>query len=175
MARVRVVSHGAPQTRDELAAWVAELGSTDRRLEQIRSQFNDRVELARRVQTEKAEPLQKRRQELLLGIDAYAESHRGELTRGGKTKTVKLPSGEITWRLTPPKVSLRNIKKVLAYLEGHGLERFIRIKPEVDKQAMLKEPELARTVPGVSIGQVEELIVKPLNLQVEVVASSRRR
>lgn len=175
MPNLKTSAHAAPQSLDDLTAYVAELGATERKLARVRDQFNTRVELARRTAATKAEPLQTRRDELIRGIDSYVESHRDELTQGGKTKTVKLPSGEIQWRMTPPKVTLRKVQEILDYFKERKLNRFIRVKEEVDKTALLKEPEVARAIPGISIGQVEELIVKPLDLEIEVIAGKRRR
>jgi phage host-nuclease inhibitor protein Gam len=63
----------------------------------------------------------------------------------------------------PPSVRLRDMKRVLEALVQLGLARFIRVKQEVDKEAMLREPELAAQVPGVSIGsEGEEFVVSPL-------------
>jgi len=80
-----------------------------------------------------------------------------------------LPTGFFGWRSTPPAVSLKNIKAVLKKLKELGLKRFIRIKEEPDKEAMLKEPEVAKSVKGVSITQYEEFFIKPLELEVEIV------
>ena len=51
------------------------------------------------------------------------------------------------------------------------MKRFIRVKEEINKEAMLKEPELAETVRGVSITQREEFIVKPTEIEIEIVSS----
>ena len=43
-----------------------------------------------------------------------------------------------------------------------GLVRFIRVKEEVNKEAMLNEPELAATVAGVTIKTgVEDFVITP--------------
>ncbi|MBU2575638.1 host-nuclease inhibitor Gam family protein, partial [Patescibacteria group bacterium] len=115
-----------------------------------------------------AKPRQEKVSELLEGLFAFAEAHRDELTEGGKRKTVEVPTGIFGWRTTPPAVSLRDIKSILASLVSLGLERFIRTKEEVDKEAMLKEPEVAKKVKGVSIDQREEFIAKPTELEVEI-------
>ena len=48
------------------------------------------------------------------------------------------------------------------------LKQFIRVKQEVDKEAMLKEPDVAKSVKGVTIGQHEEFMVKPAELELEI-------
>ncbi|KKT96721.1 MAG: Mu-like protein prophage FluMu host-nuclease inhibitor protein gam, partial [Parcubacteria group bacterium GW2011_GWA2_45_15] len=60
------------------------------------------------------------------------------------------------------------VESILESLKSLKLKRFIRTKEEIDKEAMLKEPETAKTVKGVSISQHEEFVAKPTELQVEV-------
>ncbi|PIS34681.1 MAG: hypothetical protein COT37_01425, partial [Parcubacteria group bacterium CG08_land_8_20_14_0_20_43_9] len=63
---------------------------------------------------------------------------------------------------------LRDVESILESLKALKLKRFIRTKEEVDKEAMLKEPETAKTVKGVSISQHEEFVAKPAELEVEI-------
>jgi phage host-nuclease inhibitor protein Gam len=70
--------------------------------------------------------------------------------------------------MTPPSVKLRDVEAILKSLKSLRLERFIRTKEEVDKEAMLKEADVAKTVKGVSISQHEEFIAKPAELEVEI-------
>jgi len=70
--------------------------------------------------------------------------------------------------MTPPAVSLRDVLTVLKNLKSLGLERFIRTKEEVSKEALLKESDVAKTVKGVTIAQHEEFTVKPADLEVEI-------
>ncbi len=102
------------------------------------------------------------------GLFVFGESRREELTEGGKRKTVEVPTGLFCWRLTPHAVSLKNVEEVLNSLKSLGLNRFIRTKEEVNKEEMLKEKEVAKTVNGVSITQHEEFIVKPAELGIEI-------
>jgi len=161
-----------PQSREELNDRVAQVGGLQRRLQTIGAKLNRQVAAAQARAAEEVSPLEQRLDELVNGIDAYCQSHRDELTNDGKKRIVKLPSGEVGWRLTPPAVTLPdNVKAFLALLKQLGLYHFIRTKEEVDKQAMLKEPETAETIEGVTIGQREEFIIKPVELQVSIVAA----
>ena len=95
-------------------------------------------------------------------MQLWAEAHRESLTAGGKSKTVQLPAGEIAWRQRPPSVRIRDAAGVLVALAAAGLSRFVRVKQEIDKEAMLREPAVASAVPGVSIGSAgEEFVVTP--------------
>jgi len=157
-----------PKSLDEAARFLAQIGAEQRATDKIRSGLNAKVdELKARAMVED-EPHQEKISQLVEGLFAYAEAHRDELTDGGKRKTVEVPTGIFGWRMTPLSVSLRDAESILKSLKSLGLQRFIRIKEEVSKGAMLKEPDVAKTVKGVSISQHEDFIAKPAELEVEI-------
>lgn len=79
------------------------------------------------------------------GLMAYAEANREELT-GGKSKTVKLAAGCIKWRKTPAKVEITgDAAEIIAALKRRRLSRFIRVKEEIDRAAVLKEAAAIKT------------------------------
>ena len=158
-----------PKNLNEAAQFLAEIGQEQRATDEIRSNLNAKVDELKAEAIADDEPHQKKISELVEGLFAFAEGHRNELTDGGKRKTVEVPTGTFGWRMTPPAVSLRAVKSVLKSLKSLKLKRFIRTKEEVDKEAMLKEPETAKTVQGVSISQHEEFVAKPAVLEVEII------
>ena len=105
-------------------------------------------------------------EDLRRGVQAWCEAHREELT-GGRTKTVEFGSGRALWRLRPPSVSLRGKEAVIEACATLGLNRFLRMKVDVNKEAMLAEPDVARRVAGVSIGsEGEDFVIEPAGLEV---------
>jgi len=144
------------------------LGQAERDIETVNTRLNTSIEALKAAASAKIKPVQELNDERLLGLFAFAEANRGELTDEGKKKTVTLPTGTLAWRMTPPAVSLRGVKEILAELKARRLRRFIRVKLEVDKEAMLKEPKAAEKVPGVTISQREEFVVKPAETDAEV-------
>lgn len=86
------------------------------------------------------------------GLAAYAEANREELT-GGKGKTVKLAAGCIKWRKTPAKVEITgDAAEIIAALKRRRLSRFIRVKEEIDRAAVLKEAAAIKTpIDGLNI------------------------
>ena len=157
-----------PRSLNEAAQFLAEIGQEQRATDKIQSGLNAKVDELKAKAMVDVEPHQKNISELVEGLFAFAEAHRDELTNGGKHKTVEVPTGTFGWRMTPPAVKLRDVESILKSLKSLKLKRFIRTKEEVDKEAMLKEPETAKTVKGVSIGQHEEFIAKPSELEVEI-------
>ena len=56
----------------------------------------------------------------------------------------------------------KGIVGILESLLNLGLFRFIRTKEELNKEAMLAEPDIARSISGVTIREgVEEFVIKP--------------
>lgn len=159
-----------PQSLDEAAKFLAQIGKEQRTTDMVQSSFNTKVEKLKAKVITDAKSHQEKIFQLVEGLFAYAEVHRDELTDDGKRKTVGVPTGIFGWRMTPPAISLRDVKSILVRLKALGLNRFIRTKllKEVNKEAMLKEIDVAKTVKGVSISQREEFIVKPAELEVEI-------
>lgn len=157
-----------PQTREEAAAAVAQIGAAQRELGRIEAGMNDRITKLKETAEATATPLRERIDTLTKGLQTWAEANRQVLT-GGKTKTVDLGTGVISWRLRPSKVSLPGKPEALATLidklKAMALQRFIRTKEEVNREAMLAEPDLARTVPGVKVGTSgEDFAVEPFEV-----------
>lgn len=163
-----------PKNLDEAAEFLSLIGQERRKIDKVQSTLNDNIETLKTAAMSKIQPHEEQISKLVEGLFVFAEGSREKLTDGGKRKTVELPTGLFGWRLTPPAISIRDIKSVLAKLKELGLKYFIRVKPaeeEINKEAMLKEPELAKTVRGVSITQREEFIVKPTEIEIEIVSS----
>lgn len=161
-----------PKNLDEAAEFLAEIGEERRAIDSVQSDFNAEVDMLKSKAIAETKPHENKISQLVEGLFAYAEAHRDELTENGKRKTIEVPTGIFGWRITPPAVSLHNIKTILKNLKSLGLERFIRTREEIDKEALLKESEVAKTIKGVFITQREEFIVKPAELAVEITTSA---
>ena len=157
-----------PKNLEEAAGFLAEIGQEQRATDKIRSGLNAKMDELKAKAMADDEPHQKKISQLVEGLFAYAEANRAELTDGGKRKTVEVPTGIFGWHMTPPAVKLRDVELILESLKSLKLERFIRTKEEIDKEAILKEPNVATTVKGVSISQHEEFVAKPSELEVEI-------
>ena len=160
-----------PQDLNEVTQFIALIGGRQRAVNEIELDLNTKVEDLKAEAITETKPHQEKISQLVEGLFVYAEAHRNELTDGGKHKTVEVPTGTFGWRMTPLSVSLRDAKSILKSLKSLGLKRFIRIKEEINKEAMLKEPEIAKKVEGVTINQHEEFIVKPDKLEVEIISN----
>jgi phage host-nuclease inhibitor protein Gam len=159
-----------PQSREAAAEMLAAIGADQRELDRIAADMNGELSRIKTDAEAKAKPIQERIVASTEGLKVWAEANRDALTDGGKVKTADLGTGKIAWRVRPPSVTLRGVDDILARLKALDLTRFIRTKSEVDKEAMLKEPEVARQVAGVSIGsEGEDFIVEPFAAQLSEV------
>jgi phage host-nuclease inhibitor protein Gam len=163
-ARLKRVAETAPVPADlaSAAASVARIGAIQRDLTLAEAALGETIAAAKAAAETAAAPLKAELELLTRGVQLWAEAHREELTNGGRTKTVALSTGEIAWRSRPPSVRIRDQAAVIETLQRLQLSRFLREKIELDREAMLREPAMAATVPGVTIGSAgEEFVVAP--------------
>ncbi|CAA0086998.1 Uncharacterised protein [Starkeya nomas] len=165
-AKTLGVNLPVPQSTEEATTAIADIGALNREIGRFNADANDRIAEINKVLADKVLPLQERVTALTEGLKVWAEAHRASLTNGGKVKFANLVTGTISWRNLPPKVSLRKVDDVITAIKQMGLgKKFLRTKEEVDKEAMLKEADRARTVAGVTIGSAgEEFIVEPFEV-----------
>lgn len=154
-----------PQSRDEAIASIREIGERQREIARIQTAMNDELAVIKEEYEHRAAPHAKRVEALTQGVQIWSEANRQTLTQGGKTKTAVLPSGEVAWRTRPPSVRVTGAEAVLDALRRAGLTRFIRTKEEVNKEAILNEPEAVAGVAGITISQGEDFIVTPFEAE----------
>jgi phage host-nuclease inhibitor protein Gam len=159
-----------PATRFEADEAIRVIGEHQRKREVIQTALNDRLAAVKAELETLAAPIAESIKVLGHGVQVWAEANRVELTRDGKTKTVKLGNGEISWRFRPPSVTLRAAGLVIEALKRLGLDRFIRTKEEIDREAILREPAAVQDVKGIAIAQGEDFCIKPFATELEEVA-----
>ncbi len=161
-----------PRSLEETSEFVRQIGEKQRQISRREDEANEAIEKLKKAAANRIKVWEDEIELLRDGVYAYAESNRIELTKDGSFKTIDMPSGQIGWRLTPPSVSIRNWEEVLKNLKSMKLDRFIRLKEEADKEAMLREPKVAGAISGVKIGQREEFFIKPSETSLELVSAT---
>lgn len=156
-----------PQHRDQVIEAIAKIGCHQRERIRIETLMNDELAKVRQSWETQAAPHQDAIRELQKGVQIWCEANRELLTQGGKVKYAHLASGEVKWRLTPPKVVIRAVENVISYLRQAGLDRFVRIKEEPNKEAILAEPDAIAHIKGISISQREEFVIRPFETELE--------
>lgn len=159
-----------PQSKDDCAASIRAIGDLQREFERHRGAMNDQIAAITQEHQPILSDLQARIESLQAGVQAWCEAHRVHLCGEGDKlgKTANLVTGEVSWRVRPPSVSIRGTDTVLETLLRMGLGRFVRVKNEPNKEAMLNEPDAVRGIAGISIvSGVEDFIVTPFEQQAE--------
>lgn len=147
---------------EETQSAIKEMGDIQREFLRKTTKMNDEIALITENYAGDLEDLKGRVDELQTGIQAFCESRRFDLTQNGKMKTVKFTTGEVSWRQRPPSVSVRGTDGVLEMLERMGLNKFIRQKQEVNKDAILNEPDEVKGIAGITVKTgIEDFVVKP--------------
>ena len=173
--KLKIVSTPLPASRDEVNTLIYEIGEEQRARQAIQTQLDDTIANLKKTAESDAKAHSEAIAEKIARVHAWCVANREEITDDGKTKTVKFGTGEVSWRSRPPGVTLiRGVKAedVIASLQqlGRRFAKFLRPKVELNKEAMLDDPDLARDVPGIRIGSAgEDFTVKPIALQLEEV------
>ncbi|MCE5242901.1 MAG: host-nuclease inhibitor Gam family protein [Desulfobacteraceae bacterium] len=158
-----------PQSLDAVIEAIAQIGRHQRERLRIEAAMNDELAAVKQRYEQEAAPHNDAITDLSRGVQTWCEAHRDELTQGGKVKFASLPSGEVKWRMRPPKVVLRGQEAVIEALRRLGLGRFVRTREEVNKEAILAEPEAVQDVKGLSISQGEDFVIEPFESRLEEV------
>lgn len=159
-----------PVSRTEADEAVRIIGEQQRKRDALQTEMNTRLADLKAEFESKAQPIGESIKALSHGVQVWAEANRAELTQQGRTKTVRLGHGEISWRMRPAAVAIRGSDAVLAALKRLGLGRFIRTKEEIDKDAIRKDADAVAGVKGISITQGEDFAIVPFSTKLEEVA-----
>jgi len=150
------------QTREQTAAEIKHLGDVQRMLGRELADMNDQIALITAQYQPSLEALNAEIDAVQASIQGWCEANRDDLTNGGKVKTANLVTGEVQWRQRPPSVRVREQETVIDTLLRLGLERFVRVKTEINKDAILAEPAAVVGIAGLSIQVgVEDFVITP--------------
>lgn len=158
-----------PQSRTDCAQQIKVLGDTQRQFEREKARMNDEIAAITARYQPTLELLDASCQRMASGIQTWCEANRATLCEGGG-KTAHLVTGEVSWRQRPPSVRVSGAESVIETLHRMGLERFVRSKEEVNKDAILNEVDAVRGIAGISIvSGVEDFAIAPFAVEVETV------
>lgn len=151
-----------PQSKDECAYYINKIGRLHREIAVQTAAMNDEIAKITDRYTTVFAPLQDNIKFLQSGVQSWCEAYRNELTNGGKSKSGQFVTGTVQWRQKPPSVVVRGVDAVIEALNRLGLGRFVRVKEELNKEAILNEPEAVKGVAGLSIKTgVEDFVIQP--------------
>ena len=141
MARVK--PQNMINTRQQAEAAMAKIDGIDRQfaewdLEEAEAVIKIREKFVEKRQKANFAGLQAERTLLIKEIESFAEQDSGAWEK----KTFETPFGSFGFRITPPTVALikrvsKNYNLAIDNLEMEKMSRFVRVKKEVDKEAIL--------------------------------------
>jgi len=150
------------QTRDQVALEIKALGDAQRMMTREMAAMNDDIAIVTARHQPALDAMKAQIDALQTSIQGWCEANRDELTNGGKTKTANLVTGEVQWRQRPPSVRIRAQEMVIETLEKLGMTRFLRVKTEINKEAVLAEPQAVSGIAGLGISSgVEDFVITP--------------
>lgn len=164
--RIKTQAIEAPVTQQDAEALLAEIGRLQREVARVEHAMNDELTAIKDRHEKAAQPLNAEIEAKFSALHVWAEAHKPDLLKG-KLKTVKLATGELMWRTTPPSVRIQGQDVVLERLKQMGMADLIRTKEEINKEAILAAPERVEGVKGITISQREEFVAKPFESQIE--------
>lgn len=148
----RVAASPLPQSRDDVEARLSHIAELRATIAEAAGVLERGVAEAERIYAEGVAPIEAEIAKLEGEIAAWCEARRAELTRSGKSKTVKFVNGEVSWKTGKASVVLTEKEEaIVAALKRLKLKSFIRTSETVDKQMVLKAPERVAKVPGIAI------------------------
>ncbi|MDR1063040.1 MAG: host-nuclease inhibitor Gam family protein [Azoarcus sp.] len=157
----------ACQSKEETMGAIKELGDVQRELTRLETTINDEIATITLREKGRIEALYSRADILTAGIQLWCEANRATLTASGG-KTANLITGEVAWRQRPPSVTVRQQEKVIETLKALHLARFLREKTEVNKEAILAEPQAVSGIAGITVVTgVEDFSVTPFEIEIQ--------
>lgn len=124
---------------DDVNLTLRRLGQIERDMNLIRDAMKEQIETAKSNAEEELNPLEMDHKRLSAALEQFAIHHKEEFEKAPRSR--KLMFGKIGFHKTPGKFKpLRkwNWKQVLEKLQELGKKQFIRVKEEVDKEALEK-------------------------------------
>ncbi len=169
--RLTAQAHRAtPQTAAEASNAMGELGTAMAERARLQADLNQAVAAVTARYQPKIQTLAGQVKDLVGGLQTWAEANKDDLTAQGK-RTVNLGTGEVGWRLNPPKVKVTGLQKVIELLKAKGLEMLVAVKEDVNKKAILEEPSQIKGIKGLEVVQDETFWAKPASVDMEEIAS----
>ncbi len=156
----------ACNSREEAQSAIKQIGDLQREHTRITTELNDRIAALTESQAPRLDDLRQRLDTLQAGVQTWCEANREQLC--GKGKTANLITGEVAWRIRPPSVRVTGEESVIDLLKRMTLGRFVRTKEQVNKEAILNEPDAVASVPGIRvISGVEDFVITPFEVETE--------
>lgn len=158
-----------PQDDSEAREAIREIGDLNREALRIEAELNDKIAALQQEYGERVAPIREAATAKTEGLKMFCEVNRDRLTGGGKVKYHRYATGEVSWRSRPAKVTIRGALDVIEAIKAAKLtKKFLRVKEEINKEAMLEDRATAGALKGVTIGSDgEDFLVEPFETELQ--------
>jgi phage host-nuclease inhibitor protein Gam len=149
----RVPAVPLPQSKADVETALGHLGALRGLLAARTQHLDSEVATLREAYAAEIAPIEADIAALSQQIQAWCETHRHELTRGGRVKFAKFANGTVSWQSGRARVVLSDKEEaIIAALKKMRLGKaFVRVAETLNKAAMLESPARIAKVPGLSI------------------------
>lgn len=148
-----------PQSVAHAAAFLLSIGKEQKKINLAKKRAKEEIDKIKKNLEIELQPYTKERDTFFTALYAFAQRNKEELT--AILRSVKTSEGTFGWRWTPPYVEVEeggDDESIIAYLRSHGLNGYVRVKYEIDREALLRDrPD----IPGISYQSREEFFAKP--------------
>lgn len=165
--RIKKEVVATPKDINGAVNFIQKIGEAQRNIDKIATSLTDTIEKLKADAMEEAKVFEKDINDLFNGLYVYAEGNRDELTDNNKIRMIKVINGQFGWRTNPPSVEVKDVDMAIAELKKKGLASYVRIKEELDKEAILKNQIVIKNLKTISIRQDEVFFVKPDEVEAE--------
>ena len=168
--KAAAAAHRVPQNRSEVVTMIGEIGNHQRDRQRMKADMDDEITAIREAYDKDLAQHSARIVELTAGVHTWCEANRDILTNGNKVKSANLMTGEIKWRMRPTSCRAIKLKEAIEELKLAGLTRFLREKLEINKEAILADPDAVKDFRWLALEQGEDFIIMPFETDIEEVA-----
>jgi phage host-nuclease inhibitor protein Gam len=177
--RAKAPAIAVPQDREAASALLGEYGRHANQLTLIDAACKAQTAAAKEAAERLAAPHKAALKTALAALKAFGEARRDELLGQTRAKTADLGTGLIGWRADPPSVKITGEKELLERLTDElapllsaitASAPFLRVRIEIDRQAILREPSIADEMPEIAVlTGTESFFVLPAGLELSEV------
>ncbi len=165
---------------EEVAKAISRIGQLQREKTSIKTEIDEAISKLQTELAEKLAPIDQEISQITQSLYAWCELRKQHFFV--KNKSYELPTGALAYRQNPPSVS-GNVtkKKIEEILKRNSLTEvvkkfelklakvFLRMKLEVNKEAILQDPKKAKLITGLNVEAKEIFYVKPKETNIEVI------
>lgn len=164
-------AHKVPQNRQEVVEMISQIGTHQRERQRLKADMDDQITAIRETFDSQLTPHSQAIESLTNGVHIWCEANRSVLTNNNKVKTANLMTGEIKWRMRPTSCRAIKLKEAIEEVKLAGLEkRFLRQKEELNKEAILADPDAVKGFRWLALEQGEDFVIVPFETDIEEVA-----